>query len=291
MDESKQPSMSENTAQRMGEFLRVVISFLWDKPNGATTREIMDAIPKSTRLTAGETSPVAAAAGFSQYEVTTRSAMTALEKAGWLLREKNRWLLTEAGMLVCKDFRQASDFYVESQRIYENWRLSRPSAQLALEYAREEAWQQIRSHLQSLTHYEFRLLARDLLLGMGQSLEWMAPPDKNKGHVDMVVVADPLQVGGRRLLVQVRHTGQMMTTEEVEQLVAEIHPDNLLLCISSAGFTRDAVDFASAQTPTRVVLVDLERFVALWIGQYEKLTPEARRRFPLEAVHFLSLEE
>jgi restriction system protein len=290
MDESQVPAMSENTAQRMGEFLRVVISFLWDKPTGATTREIMDAIPRSTRLTAGETSPVQAA-GFSQYEVTTRSAMTALEKAGWLVREKSRWLLTEAGRLVCKDFRQASDFYVESRRIYENWRLSRPSAQLALEYAREQAWQQIKSYLQALSHYEFRILVRDLLVGMGQSLEWMAPPDKNKGHVDMVAAADPFRVGAGRLLVQIRHTGQVVTTEEVELLVSEIHPDNLLLCISSAGFSRDAVDYASAQTPVRVVLMDLERFVSLWSELYDKLTPEARQRFPLEAVHFLSLEE
>jgi len=291
MDDSKLPLVNENTAQRMGELLRVVISFLWEKPMGATTREIMDAIPQSTRLTAGETSPAQGAGGFSQYEITTRSAMTALEKAGWLVREKSRWLLTETGRLVCKDFRQASDFYVESQRIYENWRLRRPSAQLALEYAREQAAEQIRMHLQSLSHFEFRLLAGDLLAAMGQVLEWVAPPDKNKGHVDMVVTSDPLRAGGQCLMVQIRHSGEVVTTEEVELLVSEIHPENMLLCISSAGFTRDAVDFASAQAPARVVLMDLEKFAALWIKHYDRLTPEARQRLPLEAVHFLSLPE
>lgn len=283
--------MIDQASQRMGQFLRIVISHLWDKPSGGTTREIMEAIPASVRLTPEETSPVQEGAGFPRYEVATRSAMVALEKAGWLLREKNQWLLTEEGRLACKDFTQAADFYIESQRILEKWRQDRHSSHLALEYAREAAWQQIRSHLQALSHSELRLLVRDLLLGMGQTLEWMAPPGKSRGHVDMVVVSDPLKAGGQRLMVQIRHTGPVMTAEEVELLAVEIHPENLLLCLASAGFTREAVDFASAQTPARVVLMDLEKLTTLWIEHYDRLSPEACQRFPLEAVHFLSLVE
>lgn len=283
--------MTENASWRMGEFLRIVISFLWDKPFGASTREIMAAIPKSTQLTVEEASPVPDAAGFSRYEMTTRSSMTALEKAGWLVRDGSQWTLTEEGRLVCKDFKHALDFYTESQRILENWRLSRPSISLTIEYARDQAWQQIRSYLQNLTHYEFRFLVRDLLIAMGQSLDWIAPPGKNRGHVDMVVVPDPLRAGQQRLMVQIRHTGRIVMADEVELLASEIHPDNMLLCISSSGFTGDAMQFASAQTPARVVLMDLERFVALWIEHYGKLTPHARQRFPMEAIHFLSLAE
>jgi hypothetical protein len=226
--------MAEYVSWRMGEFLRIAILFLWGKPSGASTREIMEAIAKSTRLTAEETSPVPGATGFYQYEITTRSAMTALEKAGWLTLEKGRWLLTEEGQLVCKDFRQASDFYIESQRIYENWRSNRPSIYLTLEYAREKAWDQIQHYLQNLSHYEFRSLVRDLLVAMGQTLEWVAPPGKKRGIVDMIAVPDPLGVDRQRLMVLIRHTGQVVTAEELEPLISSTNQEHKLLYVSTS---------------------------------------------------------
>jgi restriction system protein len=283
--------MAENTAWRMGEFLRIALSFLWDKPGGASTREIMAAIANSTRLTAEETSPAPGAAGFSQYEIATRSAMTALEKAGWLVREKSRWLLTEEGQLACKDFRHALDFYIESQRILENWRLTRPSIHLTIEYARETARDQIRWYLQNLTHYEFRSLVRDLLMALGQSLDWVAPPGKKRGHVDMIAIPDPLGIGKQHLMVQIKHTGQVITAQGLEVLISATHQENMVLCISSGGFTEKAMEFASSLAPNKIVLMDLEKFIDLWIDNYDKLTPGARQRLPLEAVHFLSLAE
>lgn len=283
--------MAENAAWRMGEFLRIAILFLWGKPSGASTREIMEAIAKSTRLTTEETSPVPGAAGFYQYEISTRLAMTALEKAGWLTRDKSRWLLTEEGQLVCKDFRQASDFYIESQRIYENWRLNRPSIHLTIEYARERAWDQIRRYLQNLTHYEFRSLVRDLLMAMGQTLDWVAPPGKKRGQVDMIAVPDPLRIDQQHLLVKIRHTGQVVTAEELELLISAGNKDNMVLCVSSAGFNEKAMELISTLAPDKVVLMDLEKFVDLWIEYYENLTPDARQRFPLEAIHFLSFAD
>jgi len=275
----------------MGEFLRIVISFLWDKPAGASTREIMEAIEKSTPLSLEETSPIPDGSGFPRYEVTTRAAMIALEKAGWLAREKSRWLLTEEGQLACKDFRQASDFYVESQRIFENWRLNRPSIYLTVEYAREKSWAQIRWYLQNLNHFEFRSLVRDLLLAMGHYLDWVAPPGKKRGQIDMVVVPDPLQVNQQRLVVQIKHTGQVITAEGLEMLISATHQDNMVLCISSGGFTETAKELASTRASNKIVLMDLDKFVDLWIEHYDKLAPNARQRFPIEAIHFLSFVE
>jgi restriction system protein len=283
--------MAENPAWRMGEFLRIAILFLWDKPSGASTREIMEAIARSTRLTAEELTPVPGAAGFYHYETTTRSAMTALEKAGWLARDRNRWQLTEEGQLVCKDFRQASEFYIESQRILERARANRPSIYLTIEYAREKAWEQIRGYLQDLTHYEFRSLVRDLLMAMGQSLDWVAPPGKKRGHVDMIAVPDPLGLNQQHLMVQIRHAGQAVTAEELGSLASVTHKENRVLCISSAGFTEKAIEFVSSLEPNKIVLMDLEKFVDLWIEHYDQLTPDARQRFPIEAIHFLSLTE
>lgn len=283
--------MAENASWRMGELLRIAILFLWDKPSGASTREIMEVIAKSTRLTAEETSPVPGASGFYHYEITIRSAMTALEKAGWLARDKNRWLLTEEGQLACKDFNDASDFYIESQRIFENWRSNRPSIYLTIEYAREKAWEQIRWYLQNLTHHEFRSLVRDLLMAMGHYVDWVAPPGKKRGLIDMIAVPDPLRNNPQLLMVHIRHTGQVITAEGLEALISAIHKENIALCVSSGGFTEKAMEFVSTLAPNKVILMDLEKFVDLWIEHYDQLTPDACQRFPIEAIHFLSLAE
>jgi hypothetical protein len=47
----------------------------------------------------------------------------------------------------------------------------------------------------------------------------------------------------------------------------------------------------STLAPDKVVLMDLDKFVDLWIEYYENLTPDARQRFPLEAIHFLSFAD
>jgi restriction system protein len=130
-----------------------------------------------------------------------------------------------------------------------------------------------------------------MLVAMGQSLDWMAPPTKTRGHVDMIAVVNPLGANQQRIMVQISHSSQAVTAEGLETLISATHKENMILCVSSGGFTEKAIEFASSQAPNKVVLMDLEKFVVLWIEHYDKLTPEARQRFPFEAIHFLSLPE
>jgi restriction system protein len=130
-----------------------------------------------------------------------------------------------------------------------------------------------------------------MLVAMGQSMDWMAPPTKTRGHVDMITVANSFGANQKRLLVQISHTGQAVTAEGLEALISTTHKENMVLCVSSGGFTEKAIEYASSLAPTKVVLMDLEKFVDLWIEHYDGLTPEARQRFPFEAIHFLSLTE
>jgi restriction system protein len=283
--------MAEYIASRMGEFLRIAISFLWDKPAGASTREIMEVIAMSTLLTAEETAPVPGASGFYQYEISIRTAMTALEKAGWLARDGNRWHLTQEGQLACKDFSKAEEFYTESQRIMAHWQANRPAIHLTIEYAREKAWEQIRRYLQNLARHEFRTLVRDLLLAMGHYVDWIAPPGKKRGHIDMIVVPDPLSPNSQQLVVQISHAEQVIPARELEELVSDTHIDKTVLCVASGGFTQEAVEYACSLVPGRIILMDLEKFVDLWVKHYDQLTNEARQHFPIETIPFLSLSE
>lgn len=282
--------MNANEASRTGEFLRILIACLWNKPAGASTRTLMDSIAAAARLTVEESSLVPGTAGICRYEVTTRQAMITLEKAGWLLHEDDCWLLTDAGRLVCKDFRDAADFYTESRRVVQDLGMVKPAARLTTEYARGMARQQINTYLQSLPRHEFRALVRDLLVSLGCTPYWVAPADKQRGRVDLVVLPDPLDAGVQ-ILVQIRNDGSALSAESLQMLAAETHPGNRLLCICAAGFSEQALQFASTQAPARLLLMDLERFSRLWIEQYPKLPAEARGRFPLEAIHFLSPAE
>ncbi len=282
--------MVESNAWRIGEFLRIMVLFLWQKPEGATTGEIMDSIARSAHLSVEETIPAPGTSGFPRFEIETRAAMTALEKAGWLAREESRWLLTEEGQLACKDFRHAADFYLESQKILDNHREALPAYQLALEHAREDAWQQIQRYIQGLPRHEFRLLVRDMLLAMGYHLEWVAPPGKQRGLIDLVAIPDPLGVEQQHLMIHIHHSSLAVSAEDVQALMTATRPENIVLCLSSGGISEAARQFATPFSSNRIVLLDLTRFVDLWIEFHEKLPPCARQRFPLEAVYFLSLD-
>jgi restriction system protein len=123
---------------------------------------------------------------------------------------------------------------------------------------------------------------------MGLQVEWTAPLDRRHGQVDLVACLDPLGPNRRCWVVHLRHSGQALEIRDLEALVSGAHPANRVLCVSTAGFSEAAREYALSRVPDRLALVDLETFVDLWIGHYGQLSAEARSAFPLEAVHFLA---
>jgi restriction system protein len=274
---------------RMGEFLRLLFMSLWSLPDGATTGELLDQIAHATDLSDAELSRSPVAAGFSNYEIAIRAAMTALLKAGWLAHENGRWTITEAGRLVCKDFRSADEFYTQSERFFSEWRHALPALQLVSERAQEMAGEQIRQYLLGLKPHEFRLLVGDLLQAMGYHVAWIAPAGKERGNIDLVVLPDPLGFRGPRILVQVKHKGQAVTAEGLKASLAALGPEEYGLLVSSGGFTHEARE--SMRGNARIRLVDLDLFCKLWVGHNDKLSQDAQRRFPLRPIHFLSVQD
>jgi restriction system protein len=283
--------MVELPAWRMGEFLRIVLLFLWNKPEGASTREILTHISHSTSLTGQETAPFPSAPDFPVYEILVRAAMTAVAKAGWLARTNFKWTITGEGRLVCRDFGNAQEFYTESQKIIEVWRQNRPAAMLAIEDAEEKAWTEVRQYLLGLGQAEFKSLVTDLLESMDYHILWTAPPEKERGSIDLLASQDPLGVGQPRMVVHVKHQGQAVTAEGMKATLSSLGRNDVGLVISSGGFTRDARDLIRTQPIHEIALIDLERFFTLWLEYYGKLSQPARQRLPVRAVHFLALEE
>jgi restriction system protein len=157
-----------------------------------------------------------------------------------------------------------------------------------LEESKEKSWEQIQGYIQGMKPFEFKILVGDLLRAMDYHVAWVAPPDKDRGKIDIVAYTDPLGVSPPRIIVQVKHKGQATTVEGLRGFVSVLGVDDFGLLISSGGFTNDAKEEALAQKNHKVALIDLEGFFDLWVEHYEKFAPEARLRFPLEPVHFLS---
>jgi restriction system protein len=278
--------MAEIAPQRIGEFLRIVFLRLWQESAGLSVGETLAHIPQTTVLTDYEMEYIPST-HTPRYEGIVRLATIPYVRAGWLVKNKGRWLLTDEGKQACKGFTNAEAFYKESARIFEEWRENRSLLSLATQEAEENAWEQIRAYLLEMKPYEFQLLAGDLLTAMGYSMGWVAPPQKDRGFVNFIVCTDPLCLSLPRIKVHILHSGQPVLLEGLKAFLAVLGTDDVGIFISSGGFTRNVVEEAHAQAG-RITLIDLEAFFDLWLEYYDRLTPAGRQRFSLKPIQFLA---
>src|SRR5688572_29569355 len=102
--------MAEITLKRTAEFLRVVIDLLWSKPDGLPAGEIFQKIRIVLPLM-GDELDYLPSTNIPRYEQLTRQAVDPLVEAGWFIKNKERWYLTDDGKAACKTFRNAEEFY------------------------------------------------------------------------------------------------------------------------------------------------------------------------------------
>ena len=282
--------MTEIAPQRISEFLRIVFVRLWQEHAGLPAGDVLLAIPQAILLTEYESEPFPSS-HLPRYERAVRLATPAYVRAGWLVKSKGRWYLTDEGKQACKSFTTAGAFYQEAGRILAEWRQNRSLQVLVTEAAEEMAWEQLRSYLQSLKPFEFQTLVEDLLTAMGYHLAWVAPPEKSRGFVNFVIYSDPLGLSIPRIKVHVLHSGQPVLLEGLKAFLALLGSGDAGIFISSGGFTRSVMEEAQALRASRLTLIDLEIFFDLWVEYYDKLTQAGRQRFPLKPIHFLGTLE
>ena len=279
--------MADLTLNRIGELLRSVLELLWNKPDGMPAREILAILPEITELTEYERG-YSTTTNTPRYQRMVRLATIPLVKAGWLVKtNKGRWFLTEEGRQAARRNSNARELYKEALRLFEEVRQNAPLYAMAAEEAEERAWEQIYKFLLETRRTEFRSLAAELLRAMGYHVAWIAPPEKDHGQIDLVANADPIGTRGPRIIVQVKHKGQPVTLEGVTAFLSLLGANDYGLFISSGGFTSEVMDEIRTDPTQRTTLLDLENFFDLWIEHYDKLSQEARHRFPLKKIYFL----
>jgi len=278
--------MSNITIKRASELLRGVFEILWNKSEGLTAREVMTRIPQAVRLSDNELR-YSANSSIPSYEKNVRIATIPIAQAGWLKKnERGLWYITQDGYDACGRFSNVQGFYQEALRLYAERRREIPENIMTLEMAQEAAWAQIKKYLCNLNPNVFQIMLTELLRAMKYYPSWMAPPEKQRGKIDLIAYTDPIGVKGQRILVQVKHKGQVVTLEGIKSFVSVLNPDDFGMIVSMGGFTSDALQ--ELGTVQRLTALDAISFFNFWELYYSELNGEVRRHLPLKAINFLA---
>jgi restriction system protein len=283
--------MSNITIKRASELLRSVFEILWDKPGGLTAREVLLRIPQVIKLTEDELKP-SPNTNTPRYEKIVRIATIPFVQVGWLAKdEKGFWHITQDGYDACSRFTRVQDFYQEAFRLYRERRRAIPENMMTLEVAQEAAWAQIKKHLYNLSPNDLQAMLAELLRAMEYYPTWMAPPEKQKGKINLIAYTDPIGVKGQRILAQIIHKGQAVTLEGIKSFASILGSNDFGMIISMGGFTNEATQELNLNNFQKITALDAAVFFSLWESHYNKLSEGSHRLLPLKAVNFLATSE
>jgi restriction system protein len=310
--------MAEITRKRIGELVKGLFAILLQAPpEGLRAGEALERLAASIDLTPYEQG-VYASSGVKRFDKIVRFATIDCAKAGWLVKHKGIWLLTDAGRKAMTDYPDPEVFYRQAVKLYQAWSATKQgqtevqadtpeavettatqpggppgtgkSADVTFEAAEEQAWGEIEQYLRSMPPYDFQDLVADLLKSMGYHVLWVAPPGKD-GGLDIIASSDPLGTKPPHIKVQVKRTSARADTDTVKSFVAVLDGEDVGIFVAAGGFTKDADEFARHQAKRHVTLIDLDRLFDLWVEFYPRLSDSARRRLPLTPIYFLTSKE
>ena len=89
--------MAEITARRRGELVRKVFEVLLQHPDGLPAKDVLEWVERNIPITDYERSDYPNSPGVRRFEKIVRFSTIAAVKAGWLVKEKGRWTLTDEG--------------------------------------------------------------------------------------------------------------------------------------------------------------------------------------------------
>jgi restriction system protein len=293
--------MPDVTIHRTGEFLKMLFELLMAHPDGIKAKEALTALRSRVELTEYEKGEYSSGGGL-RFDKIVRFATVDCVKAGWLLKDKGVWTVTDAGIKAYSQYKSPEEFYRKAQRLYREWKKSRKvvspeveeeveskSAAITYEEAEEQAWGEIEEYLQNMPPYDLQKLVAALLKAMGYHVSWISPPGKD-GGLDILAWNDPLGTKPPRMKVQVKREKDATNVSTLRSFMALLGDNDVGVFVSTGGFTKDAEDEARTQQSRQVTLVNLQRLFELWVEHIGKLDEEAKDWLPLKPIYFLAPE-
>jgi restriction system protein len=295
--------MAEITKKRQGEMLRAVFGVLVDAPEGLPAKEILAKAASVLVLTDYEKGAYSSTPDSTRFEKIVRFSTIWPVKAGWMLKSKGRWQLTEDGRKAYAKYADPEIFAREALRLYQVWDREKPEAtpeeivrsesveaNITLERAEGAAWDEVQRFLQGIHPYALQDLVAALLKAMGYHVVWNAPPGKD-GGVDVIAYTTPFGATGSRIKVQVKRKAEKITADGLRgflSLVTEGHDVGIFVC--TGGFTPDAIALARDEK-RRVTLLNAQQLFELWTEHYSKLEESEKQLLPITRVFFLNPRE
>lgn len=290
--------MAEITRKRVGELQRGVFKILLDHPDGLPANEILERMEKVVPPADFEKSDYPNRPGVRRFEKIIRFATIAPVKAGWLIKSKGRWTLTDEGKKAYTQFSDPEKFVKEGGRLYRQWAASQPEMENVideeesseagtLEEAEESAWSEVERYLRTMNPYDFQNLVAALLRAMDYHVSWIAPPGPDKG-IDILAHTDPLGTNVPRIKVQVKRREEKVKVEGLRSFMAVLGDQDVGIFVSTGGFTSDAESEARTQEKRKVALLDLEKVFDLWVQHYAGIDESDKRLLPLKSVYYLA---
>ncbi len=302
--------MAEITRKRVGELMRGVFKILLDSPDGLPAKAVLHRLEQVVAPTEFEKSDYPKHPGIRRFEKMARFATIGPVKAGWLVKSKGRWYLTEEGRKAYNQITDPEEFNREARRLYLQWRATQPEAITELEEgghegtssiekaadagtveeAEETAWAEIEQYVQAMNPYDLQKLVAALLRAMGYHVAWTAPPGPDKG-IDILAHNDPLGTSTPRIKVQVKRRADKISVDGLRSFMAMLGEQDVGIFVSTGGFTSEAESEARTKEPRKLTLVDLEKLVELWVQHYDKVAESDKLLLPLRPVYYLAPPE
>ena len=294
--------MSADSLLRNGEIVQAILQILSDHGQ-LRGSEAISKTRDSLMLTEYEQGEYESKPGVQRFEAIARFKTIAPVKAGWIVKAKDGWLITDEGKEALVKFTDPSELYTEASKAYKLWKKNRDELlddedvdelqdvnvpSVTFEMASETAAAEIHNHLVKISPYEFQDLVAVLLTAMGYYVSWVSPPGKD-GGIDIVAHTDKLGADGPRIKVQVKQrSGGAIGAPDLRSFLAVIGQQDVGIFVTTNSFSKDAQTEARNQDSRRLMLIDGHAFVDLWIDHFDQLDAQGQAMLPIRPVYFLS---
>ena len=289
--------MAEIGKARWGQYKKNVLEILSKHDNGLHWKELFTKLDEVMPANEFENSSYESN-GQRRRPYIVRFATIAIVKAGWLIKEKGIWTITDDGREALVKYPTSDEIQLQSGKLYKEWHAAQPDDQssqvqdreveivASLEEAEDNAFALIFQYLSDMDPYDFQDLVGVLLEVMGYFVSWIAPRGKD-GGVDIIAFQDPLGANGRRIKVQVKRQADKVSRSSLSSFLGVLGEDDIGLFICTGGFSPEAMSSARAEQTRILRLIDAEDLLNLWIEYYEKIPQSKRSLLPLRAIHYL----
>jgi restriction system protein len=141
----------------------------------------------------------------------------------------------------------------------------------------------IKDKVNELDWGEMQELVAGLLRAMGYKTR-ISPNGADRGK-DIVASPDGLGFEDPRIVVEVKHRGAAMGSQEIRSFLGGRHANDKGLYVSTGGFTKDA-RYEAERAPIPVTLMDIDDLVKSLLEHYEKMDIDMQRLIPLRKVYW-----